>query len=79
MALSSVGGELVDEARLAHARVAEDGEELGAPVADRARVGVLEQLELGITADERRLEAAVAHAVVADAAHGPRPDRLVGP
>ena len=76
VALSSVGGELVDEARLAHAGVAEDGEELGAPVAHRARVGVLEQLELGIAADERRLEAAVAHAVVADAGHGPRPDGL---
>src|SRR5215218_1402849 len=36
--------ELVGEPRLAHARLAVDREEMRAPVPDRTRVGVLEQL-----------------------------------
>ena len=50
--------ELAREPALADARVAVEGEERGAAVADRAREGVLEQLELALPADERRREAA---------------------
>ena len=45
--------ELVDEAALADAGLAEDGDEVRAPVADRACKRVLEELQLDLTADER--------------------------
>ena len=47
--------ELVREPALPNARVGVDREEVGTAVPNRAVVGVLEQLELGFPADERRL------------------------
>ena len=47
--------ELAREAALADARLAVDREQVRAAVADGALVGVLEQVELGLAADERRL------------------------
>jgi hypothetical protein len=45
--------ELARQAALADSRLAEDREQMRAPVADRARECVLEELELGVPADER--------------------------
>ena len=46
--------ELAGETALADPGLAEDGEEVRAPVPNGARERVLEELELGLTADERR-------------------------
>ena len=59
--------ELGDEARLAEAGLAEDRDELCAPVAHGARKRVLEELELLLAADERRLD----HAAPCRRACGP--------
>src|SRR5207248_7560531 len=67
-------GELLDESRLPHAGLAEDGDEVRAPVADGAAERVLEQLELLLAADERRLRNGAAQIV--DAQRAPRPDRV---
>ena len=48
------GEELADQAALADARLAVDREDVRPAVADRALERVLEQLELGVAADERR-------------------------
>ena len=45
--------ELVDEAALADAGLAEDGDQVRAAVADRARKRVLQDLQLDLTSDER--------------------------
>jgi hypothetical protein len=50
--------ELGDEARLAEPGLAVDGDELRAPVAHRSRECVLEELELRLAPDERRLHRA---------------------
>src|SRR6185503_20551764 len=50
--------ELAREAALPHTGIAVDRDERGAAVARRPRKRVLEQLELGLAADERRREAA---------------------
>ena len=52
------GDELAGEPALADAGLAVDRDERGAAGAHDALVGVLEQLELGLAADERRGEAA---------------------
>ena len=62
------GDELAREPALADAGVAVDRDERGAPVADAARERVLEQLELGVAADERRGERAQRPAAVLDGA-----------
>ena len=49
--------ELPGEAALPDSRLAEDGEEMRTPVANGARERVLEELELGLPADERRARA----------------------
>ena len=56
--------ELPREAALADAGLAEDRDEVRAPVAHDARVGVLEQAELDVAADQRGLEARDARAAV---------------
>ena len=67
--------ELGDEPRLADARLAEDGDEARAAVADRARERVLEQLELLLAADEPRVRDTALRIQGADRA--PRPERLL--
>ena len=62
------------EPRLPHPRVDVDREEVRTAVADRAREGVLEQLVLGLPADERRLDGRATTATVDSECH-PRPDR----
>ncbi len=69
------GDELARQAALPHARVAVDREEMGAPVADRPRIGVLEQVELGVAPDERRRELR-GHFLPLHADDAPSPDRL---
>ncbi len=69
--------ELGDQARLADAGVAEDGHEVGPPVAQRAVVRVLQQLELRLATDERRLAAPLARGE--HPFRPPRPDRLARP
>ncbi len=66
--------ELRDQSRLADSRVAEHRREVGAPVAQRAVVGVLQQLELGLPTDERRLSPPLAGCEQTFCP--PRPDRL---
>ena len=67
--------ELVGEPRLAHAGLAVDREEMCAPVPDRARVRVLEELELVIATDDRR-DDQTRRGCAVGADRRPRPDRL---
>ena len=71
-------GELAREPALPHAGLAVHREQVRAAVAEGAVVGVLEQLELGLAADERRLEGAARPlaAGAAGAERAPGPDRL---
>ena len=47
-------GELADQPRLAHARIADDRHQAGPPKLAHARVAGLQQLQLAVAADERR-------------------------
>src|SRR5205823_8828811 len=58
------------------ARLAVDRQERRAPVALHAREGVLEQLELGLTTDERRTQAAHRLAELDGADDAMRADRI---
>ena len=68
--------ELVREPALSDTRVAVDREEMGAVVPNGSAVGVLEQLELFLPADERRLPDAWACAAARDTNDAPGPDGL---
>jgi hypothetical protein len=70
------GEELVRQPALADPGLAVDRDEVSAAVAGGARECVLEQLELVVTADERRDRDAGGRAAVG-ARRGPSPDRLV--
>jgi hypothetical protein len=65
--------ELVREAALADAGLAVDREQVRAAVAQRPVVGVLQQLELGVAADQRRLQGLRALGRGAGAEDAPRP------
>ena len=69
-------GELAREAALADTGIAVDREERRAAVADRARIRVLEQLELRLAADERRLDGRDRRALVGGADDAARRDRV---
>ena len=69
-------GELGDEARLAEARLPEDGQELSTAIPDCAGEGVLEQSELRLAPDERRNRVTIRF-VCPD--RPPRPERLRTP
>ena len=67
--------ELSRQPALADSRVAEDREQVGAAVADRPRIRVLQELELRLPADERRREAP-GRLGGGNAVDAPGPDRL---
>ena len=78
--------ELVREPALPHAGLAVDREQVRAAVAQRPVVGVLQQLELGVAADQRRLQGlagARTRRLVPRTLHvhswSPRPFRSTGP
>ena len=56
--LGKVARELPYEPRLSHTRVAENGDQVAGPVADRVAEDGLEQGSLAFAPDERRVEAA---------------------
>src|SRR5262249_39619832 len=71
--------ELARQPALPDTRLAVDREQRGAAVARRTRERVLEQLELGLAADERRGEARERTAALAGAEHAVGEHRLVPP
>ena len=72
--------ELAREPALADAGLAVDREQVGAPVAQRAVVGVAQQLELRVAPDERRLKRARPDAAGLAGSDGPPgPQRLIEP
>src|SRR5262249_1665767 len=66
--------ELSREPALPDAGIAVDREQVGATVSAGARVGVLEQLELGFSSDQRRRDCGSRWRAVEDAGRPPSPD-----
>src|SRR6266516_2996322 len=71
--------ELVCEAALAHARLAVEGEDMRAPVADGTVERASEQVELDVAPHTRRAEATCRRAVALRSERAPDPDRFGAP
>ena len=71
--------ELAREAALSHARLAVDGEEMRAAIADHARERVVKQLELVLAADEARRDRRDSPVGLEDAHEPPHGQRIVEP